>query len=309
MVSPGLIYKLMTLRSLLSTRKPLTRTRLRRLYYQGILRAIPTGLYHRVLLYRSCSYWPNLKEPRTFNEYILRYMHTARDHAMPFVADKYLVRDYVRSRVGEQYVAEILRKWPRIESASCHGLPESYVVKASHGSGFNLAVRSGELTDAQLREQLLRWSKIDFYWHRREWVYKDALPRYYAEEFLGSASTSPDDYKTFVFNGTVEFFQVDTGRFGEHRRTFFDRSWAPMEVEKDFPRPAVLPGRPVVLDEMIEIAEKLGEEFPFVRVDMYVLPTRIVVGELTFYPKAGTNRFASREQDLEMGKYWKSVSI
>lgn len=297
------------LRSLLSRREPLTRTRLRRAYYQGLLRFVPTSIFHRVLLRRTVGYWPNLTRPRTFNEHILRYMRATRDNAMRFVADKYLLRDYVRSRVGPQYLTTILRRWRRIEDASCQGLPDSYVIKASHGSGFNRVVRSGKMTDSQLKEQLLRWSKIDFYWHRREWVYKDVHPRYYAEEFLGDSATSPDDIKAFVFNGRVEFFQVDLGRFGEHRRAFFDRLWSPLDIEKDFPSPDVLPERPAVLDELIEIAEKLGDEFPFARVDMYALPSRIVVGEITFYPKAGMNRFASWEQDLAMGGYWQGVNM
>lgn len=297
------------MRSFLSTLEPATRSRLRRAYYQGVLRVVPTWLFHRVLVRRACGYWPNLAKPRTFNEHILRYMHTMRDNAMRFVADKYLLRDYVRSRVGGQYVATILRRWRNIEEASCHGLPDSYVIKASHGSGFNRIVQSGEMTDDQLRELLRRWSKFDFYWHRREWVYKDAYPRYYAEEFLGDGSVVADDYRAFVFNGALEFFQVDVGRFVDHRRAFFDRSWRLMDVEKDYPLPAVLPDRPAALAEIIEVSERLGQEFPFVRVDMYALPARIVVGELTFYPGAGTSRFASRMQDLAMGRYWEGLNI
>ena len=41
--------------------------------------------------------------------------------------------------------------------------------------------------------------------------------------------------------------------------------------------------RPLCLDEMIEIASKLSEEFPHVRVDMYVsIDNRPIIGELTF---------------------------
>lgn len=295
--------------TLLSNLKPTTRTRLRRAYYQGVLRVVPTPLFHRALLFRNCGYWPNLTRPRTFNEHLLRYMRTTRDSAMAFVADKYLLRDYVRSRVGAQYTARILRRWHRTEDASCRDLPDSYVIKASHGSGFNRIVRSGEMTDEWLRELLWRWRQIDFYWHRREWVYKNSRPRYYAEEYLGDGATVPDDYKAFVFNGRVEFFHVDLGRFHDHRRAFFDRCWNPLDVEKDRPRPDRLPDEPRALNEMIEIAESLGGEFSFVRVDMYALPQRIVVGEMTFFPKGGMNHFASIEQDLSMGRYWQGVDI
>ena len=55
---------------------------------------------------------------------------------------------------------------------------------------------------------------------------------------------------------------------------------------------------------MIEVAEQLGREFEFVRVDMYALPDSPVVGEMTFFPESGSGRFGSRQQDLRVGTYW-----
>ena len=43
--------------------------------------------------------------------------------------------------------------------------------------------------------------------------------------------------------------------------------------------------------EMIEIAEKISKDIPFVRVDCYIVDNRIYIGELTFFPWGGFQKF------------------
>lgn len=281
------------------------RDSIRRAFYQGVLRPVPTSLYCRVLARKRCGYWPDLGKPKTFNEHLQRYKIDARNPDMVRAADKYLLRDYVGQRLGDGYCAALLARWDDPETATCAGLPTSFVVKASHGSGLNHIVHDGALTDERLRERLRAWSKVNYYWRRREWVYRDMTPSYFAEEFLGDRRQPPDDYKAFVFDGRVQFFQVDVDRFTGHRRAIVDREWQPIEVEYQYPRPQRAPARPYVMDDMIRIAESLAEGFRFVRVDMFALPGRLVVGEMTFYPEGGFGRFGSKDQDLLLGAYWK----
>ena len=70
-------------------------------------------------------------------------------------------------------------------------------------------------------------------------------------------------------------------------------------LEKDAEKPAVL-------EEMILVAEKLSEGFPFVRVDLY-LPGghEIKFGEMTFTPSSGTCRWDPPETDLTVGEMLK----
>jgi hypothetical protein len=48
-------------------------------------------------------------------------------------------------------------------------------------------------------------------------------PQILIEPFIGVGDSLPWDYKLMVFNGRVEFIQVDTGRATAHRRTL--RPW------------------------------------------------------------------------------------
>jgi hypothetical protein len=52
------------------------------------------------------------------------------------------------------------------------------------------------------------------------------------------------------------------------------------------------------------VAERLAQEFDFVRVDLYALGDRIVVGELTHYPTGGNKSFEPPEWDARLGALW-----
>jgi hypothetical protein len=56
---------------------------------------------------------------------------------------------------------------------------------------------------------------------------------------------------------------------------------------------------------MIELAEKIGSQFDFVRVDLYSPPQGIFFGEVTFYPDGGLQVFTSKEWDDKFGEPWK----
>ena len=55
---------------------------------------------------------------------------------------------------------------------------------------------------------------------------------------------------------------------------------------------------------MFVLAERLGRDFDFIRVDLYNIDGRIVFGELTNYPHAGLVPFKPHDIDLEFGSHW-----
>ena len=52
---------------------------------------------------------------------------------------------------------------------------------------------------------------------------------------------------------------------------------------------------------MIQIAEKLAQNIPFVRVDLYEINNKLYFGELTFFPGAGLTKFEPDEFDRKFG--------
>lgn len=55
------------------------------------------------------------------------------------------------------------------------------------------------------------------------------------------------------------------------------------------------------MDEMFDMAAKLSQGFPFVRVDLYNVEGHIYFGELTFYPASGLDCNRLPETDIYFG--------
>ena len=267
------------------------------------------------------------RRPQTFTEKVRYKM--LRDHRMLLVtfADKAAVREYVAARVGEEYLPKAYGILRDPESLRELELPESYVVKPTHGSGAAIVVSPQASEDQTLPPAVWGWvyrhvrpaavtvdalieiasvwmTKLYGQGPNREWAYGRVAPAVIVEEMLVAPGGIPDDYKFFVFHGRCQYIQVDAGRFDERTQDFYDADWRHLPMSGG-PAWATPPRqRPDRLDEMISIAERLGAETDFVRVDLYALPDRIVFGELTSYPAGGDSPFEPPSFDAKFGRHW-----
>jgi hypothetical protein len=267
-------------------------------------------LYYKLKLYDRLGYWPNIRQPGTFNEKITyRKLYTDND-LYPIVSDKYKVRDYVEREVGDKYLNELLYETTDPETIPFRELPGEFVIKATHGSGWNEIITRDEEEDPhQIINKCEKWLSSTYGTEKDEYWYSDTEPRIIIEEYLHSEYYShPIDYKLFVFNGDVEFIQADINRFGDHTRTLYDRHWQKLEVELEYPIGPDIQ-KPPDFEVLVEIAEQLGGEFDFVRVDLYnPQPEMVRFGEMTLAPGSGHERFDPREYDRTFGSKWDMFS-
>lgn len=101
------------------------------------------------------------------------------------------------------------------------------------------------------------------------------------------------DYKFMCFNGEVKCSFVCSNRFTQEglHVTFFDRDWNVMPFERHYPSVKEGLPKPFNYEKMIELAEILAKDIPFVRVDFYEVENKIYFGELTFFPGSGYEEF------------------
>ncbi|MFC7114613.1 ATP-grasp fold amidoligase family protein [Natronoarchaeum sp. GCM10025703] len=254
------------------------------------------------------GYWPQLEEPRSFSEKIIsRKLSGERAELFSTVSDKYSVREYVKQKVGENLLTDLYFVGESSGEIPKNGLPEKFVIKATHGSGMTIVVDDHREYDFDLIESKCKsWLETPFGKKSREYWYEEIQPRVVIEEYIDDPKHDiPPDFKFYVFNGRVEFVHVDFNRFSAERsRRFFDREWNACDFRLDYPLGPTI-DKPDRLDEMIKIAETLGEDFEFVRVDLYhTSDNRIYFGEMTLAPAAGTERFYPVEWDFKLGSYW-----
>ena len=281
----------------------------------------------RSRLVRAVRLW-RTRNPRTFREKVRYKM--LRDHRALVVtfADKAAVRGYVAGVVGEQYLPRAYAIVDDPTDLFDVDLPDSYVVKPTHGSGAALVVSDRAAPEARLPSEPGSWvyrhvsaefaSRADVVriaegWvaqlygqgPNREWVYGRIPRRVIVEEMLATADgLIPDDYKFFVFHGECAFIQVDVGRFGRRTQDFFRPDWQHLPLSAGPPWADPEPGRPARLGEMITLAERLGAETDFVRVDLYDVDGRVVVGELTSFPAGGDSPFDPESFNEVFGRPW-----
>jgi len=258
---------------------------------------------------KSHGYALDLKDPRSFNQKICWKKIHDRNPLLRVLADKYKVREYISSTLGEPAADRVLipllfatddpRKLP------FDTLPDSFVLKSSHGSGFNLLVHDRRSLDrAEVVARCGAWLKTSYGVRAHEWAYQRASKMILVERMLKNSDGSiPADYKFSMFHGKCGFIQVDFDRFGAHTRSLYDPQWNKIDAEWKWPRGGDA-SRPVCLDEMLRLAEKLAGSLDFVRVDFYVVDGKLYVGELTHYPERGRGRITPREFDFELGRLW-----
>jgi hypothetical protein len=245
--------------------------------------------------YRVHHRIPDLKNQPSFTDRIAFRRLYPQPHFAP-LTDKVKVRDYVRERVGEQYLVPVYRITADAESIDFGELPLSFAMKASHGCGWNEFVRENDNRSAEyLRKKAQYWLSQNFYRFRRERHYKEIPPRIMFEELLTDGGLQPKDYKIHCFrrgNILTQIIQVHSDRFGDHKVNFYAADWSDISLShgyKSLP-PKQLPP-PENLEEMLYVARSLSVDLNYVRVDLYSLRGRVYFGEMTFTPGAGLMRF------------------
>ena len=105
------------------------------------------------------------------------------------------------------------------------------------------------------------------------------------------------------------FLQVNIDRGSELKLNVYDDNFQLMDVQKtglpnaDF----TLPERNH-LDSMLQIAKKLADGHPYVRVDLYLVDDKVYFGELTFTPDCGFGEFSDMKVAKQFGSYFEGVT-
>lgn len=279
----------------------------------GIIKAIARELdltvfrykYHTLRNFkRAHGYALNLQNPKTFSEKIQWIKLYGHLECFSKYVDKYAVREFIKQRIGEQYLIHSIGIYERVEDIDYEALPNSFVMKATHGSGWNLIIKDKKMADWNCaRETMRKWVASSYYKKYGEPVYKPIKGRVIIEEYLDDPSGDLKDYKIFCFSGKPKYIQVDSERFKDHKRDFYDLNWnkVPMKIAPIDYLPD-LHVKPVKIEEMLELSHKLSQGFPFVRVDLYCTCGHIYFGELTFLPSAGLAPITPIEYNLLLGE-------
>lgn len=249
----------------------------------------------------------NLKNPVRYTEKLQWYKLNYRNPIMHQCVDKYEVREFIKQKGLEDILVKLYAKYDSAKEIDFDALPDSFVIKTtSGGGGLNVIVcpDKSKLDFKEIKEKL-RSKKIKSRTGGREWAYYGLKPGVIVEELLvneENPEAGVNDYKIFCYNGKAKYIIVDVDRYIGHKRNFYDVDWNNLNATSDCPASDREIEKPQNFEKMIEVAEKLSEGFPYVRVDLYNVSGKIYFGELTFYPWSGYVQFEPDELDFMFGE-------
>lgn len=272
---------------------------------------MPDRLYLKLLYYAHMGHKLNLDNPQTFSEKLQWLKLYNRKPEYTTMVDKYEAKKYVANIIGEEYIIPTLGVWDSFDEIDFDKLPDKFVLKTTHGGGNTGVVicRDKATFDKESAKTRLNASlKQCIYKHLKEWPYKNVKHRIIAEVFIETQEYQDlPDYKFFCFNGEPKLCQVIAGRDNVMTVDFYDKEWThqPFHEPKNYPFSGQEYNKPKCLDEMWNLATKLSQNQPFLRVDFYEINNKIKFGELTFFPTSGFGGFDPKEWDYTFGSWIK----
>lgn len=255
----------------------------------------------------------NLKSPKRYTEKLQWYKLYYKNPLMVQCVDKYDVRAYVESKGLGHILNECYGVFDRVEDIDFDALPDQFVLKDTLGSGGNSVIliqNKAKMDLDAVKAQLHRWINED---HRtrtggREWPYYSGKKhRIIIEKYISSDESTGGliDYKFFCFAGRVAYI------YGIADRTIgagaglgiFDKDFNILPYQRTDERPLMrVIEKPDNFKEMLDMAQRIAEEFPHARIDFYKPDNSVLFGEITFFDGSGYMQFEPDEFDFILGK-------
>ena len=291
--------------------KNLHENKIKRFFAQsvrGIIKLFSPTLYVKCQYRYITHHKLNLKNPIRYTEKLqyLRLKVYPKNDLVSKCASRDGVRDYLKEINEEDKLIPIYGIFDRFDDIDFSSLPNQFVMKCTHASGFNYLVKNkDELDIKKLRKMFNKFLKTDYGKKTVEPHYSKIKPRIIIEKAITDLSSLPDEYKIHVFNGKAKYLYLVTGRGKDIKYNNYYIDWTPFNEAQfnGWDTSEEQLKKPEQFDDMVKFAEKIASPFPFVRVDLYLINNKIYFSEMTFTPAKGTLIFDDDKADFEIGNW------
>lgn len=248
----------------------------------------------------------DLNNPKSFNEKIQWLKLYDSTELKGLCADKYKVKEWLFNELGIDYSIKTLGVYDKFDDIDFDKLPNSFVLKANHGSGWNIIVKNKDMLDIDDAKK-----KFDD-WMSKDFSFVDGFQMHYqyidrkiiAEEFI-KFDGGLIDYRVHCYNGVPKDIWIDANSGTKnHLRSIYDIDYNKQNVTCTWPDGGEMK-KPINYDLMIEISKKISKYFKFVRVDFYEVNSKLYIGELTFTPLSGIGNYNPDSYNLLQGSWIK----
>ena len=136
--------------------KKIFRSKKLRFRILSMLRFIPDEPMLKLQYRIKCGRPLNLADPKRYTEKIQWYKLYYRDPVMQQCADKYRVREYVKSKGLGHILNDLYAVYKSPDPIDLEKLPEKFVLKLSNGSGTNRLCKDKSVLNSETVKQMFR---------------------------------------------------------------------------------------------------------------------------------------------------------
>ncbi len=166
-----------------------------------------------------------------------------------------------------------------------------------------------EAATAKIKNHL----KMNMYFRKREWHYKDICPKVLVEEYVElyvdpASQSAITTCRVHCFEGRPEYLEIDVqDAQGNDYSNMYDTQWQlqPFRVDLKDNSPTPL-AKPQQLKDILELSTKLCFSYGYSRVDFLLSQDHVYFSEITLTPNAGRMVITPVEWDLKLGALWLS---
>lgn len=261
-------------------------------------------IYYLLLMKRPF----HINNPISFNEKLSWYKLRICPNNETIIqcSDKYKVREYLEDKGYDDNLIKLLGVWDDSEKIDFEKLPNQFVLKCNHGSGYNIVCDDKKkLNLGEVKAVLNSWMKESFGKFNAEPHYDLIEKKIICEEYIGDQKGNlPKDYKFHCFNGQPRFIEECSDRkAGGAKFLYYDINGIPLDYSFSISEKK-LEIEDDVLEKMLKICYDLSAPFQYVRIDFYYMNNKIYIGELTFTSGAGLMNYFNKRSDFEIGEFW-----
>lgn len=276
-------------------------------------------LYARVVnFYNQHGYFPDLKEPKSFNEKILwlRFFDTDKvnKNLIKYCKNKILHREYVERKYSSDILVPLLKTYNSIDDINLNDLPNEFVIKLSVGSKRHVIVNDKlTLNWEDVVKNIKRMQIVEKWGIQKTYLDKNSKEQELPKKILilknlRLENEQPYEYKFWCFDGEPKIIEVTQGKLNDElssklsAASMYDINWNKLPFRKNKDTENRDEKKPNSFNKMKEVAISLSKDFKFARVDLYEYNENIYFSEFGFYPCGCVTAFTPPEADFEVGK-------
>lgn len=238
------------------------------------------------LYHTNTGRWLDWKHPKDINEKLMWLTRFDRNPLKTICADKLKVKQYLIDNGLGGLAIPLIGCWEKAEDVSFDTLPNEFVLKCNHGSGYNIiCLDKNNLDFDKVKNKLSQWLSVDYSQLLYELHYADIPRRIIAEVLLDK--NAPIEYQFWCVNGVPDSILVCRKNYdGSYDASSYSLKWERLYDRKNENYELFFSEPPVGVHILEDYARQLSAPFPFVRVDFYVVENKVYLAEMTFTPSA-----------------------